>query len=144
MQRVYGLLIRVFGDGYIVRLPGPMTKGDDSEPEPDVAVVRGSISDYDKQHPSAAVLIIEVSRSSLQYDLQTKPHLYASMGVPDYWVLDLSNRRLVVHRDPETEVHAPFGYAYQSVTIVSDGGEVSPLEKPHASLAVADMLPPVA
>lgn len=141
LQRVHQMLSRAFGDGYVVRLPGPLPKGDFTEPEPDVAVVRGAISDFDKAHPSSALLIVEVSRSSLQYDKETKQHLYASMAVPEYWVLDLNNRQLIVHREPRPEAAAPFEHAYASINTFGDDGVVSPLEKPAEMLAVADMLP---
>jgi Uma2 family endonuclease len=71
-ERVRRVLERVFGDQYYVRHQGPMMHGDFSEPEPDVSVVRGSFEDYSKSHPTVSLLIVEVSRSSLKYDTQTK------------------------------------------------------------------------
>lgn len=76
-----------------------------SEPEPDVALFppggyRGS------GHPTTATLLIEVSNSSLRRDLILKARIYAQGGVPDYWVVDLVHREVVVHRSP-----TPDGYA---------------------------------
>jgi len=135
-------LDKAFGGEFYVRHQGPMVKGDYSEPEPDVSVVRGALEDYNASHPTTSLLTVEVSRSSLRFDKQTKSHLYASMGIEEYWILDLNNRQLIVHRDPKPDASVPFGYAYASVTAIGDAGGVSPLAKPEATLAVAEMLPP--
>jgi Uma2 family endonuclease len=73
----------------------------DSEPKPDIAVVPGSPCDY-QQHPQAALLVVEVSDKTRQYDLSLKAKLYAAArGIPEYWVVDLLARQLVVIRDPQ-------------------------------------------
>jgi len=147
-QHAYGseairrLLDRAFGDDYWVRFHGPLTHGEDSEPEPDICVVRGSLDHFARAHPTTSLLIVEVSQSSLQYDKRTKQHLYASMSVPEYWILDLIHRQLMVHRDPQLDDAVRFGHSYASVTVIGDAGSVSPLAKPEATLAVAAMLPP--
>ena len=82
-------LRRVFGRGFYVRIRHPLAADDYSEPEPDVAVVRGAIRDYDKGHPTSAVLVVEVSNESLRYDRTVKQHLYARCGIPEYWILAL-------------------------------------------------------
>jgi Uma2 family endonuclease len=85
-----------------VGIASPLTLGT-SEPEPDVALlIRGAPTPY---HPASAALVIEVAVSSLARDLGVKAELYASAGVPEYWVLDLDGRRMIVHRRP-----APDGY----------------------------------
>lgn len=85
---------------YRLRPAGPITIGD-SEPEPDFAVVeRGTPEPY---HPASAKLVIEVSVSSRQRDLQVKPPLYASAGVQEYWVIDVERGCAVVHRQPGTD-----------------------------------------
>lgn len=135
------LLRGVFGPGYWVRHQAPMTIPNDGEPEPDVSVVTGTKRDY-TDHPRTAVLVVEVAKTSLDYDTKTKAHAYASAGVPDYWVLDLINRQLIVHRDPVADRKVEFGYRYKSITTVDELGSVSPLEHPDAEIAVAQMLPP--
>jgi len=134
-------LKELFGEDYWVRSQLPITQEDRSEPEPDISVVRGSRDRY-SDHPQSAVLIVEVSITTLQFDKTKKANLYASMGVPDYWVLDLENRQLLVHRDSVKDENAPFGHRYQQAQMLPADGHVSPLEKPDAKLAVADMLPP--
>jgi Uma2 family endonuclease len=72
---------------------------DISEPEPGIAVVERTKPGGD--HPSQALLIIELADSSLPKDLGAKAKLYALGGVPDYWVIDLKTLSIAVHRDPK-------------------------------------------
>lgn len=141
-QRIRRCLERVFGEKYCIRLQGPVIKGDHNEPEPDVCVVKGQLEDFDDQHPSQACLVVEVSKTSLRFDQTTKQSLYASMNVPDYWVLDLDNRQLIVYRQPIADEQAQFGHRYEHVTILNEDGHVTPLENSDAKLAVTEMLPP--
>ncbi len=110
------------------------------DPVPDLAVVAGSPRDY-LQKPTTAVLVIEISDSSLDYDTTTKASLYASAGIADYWVLDLKNRRLLVYRDPIADAAAPFQFNYANIIEASAGAMVSPLALPAGKIAVADLLP---
>ena len=76
----------VYVQGFTVRIQVPMALGESSEPEPDVAVVRGRPRDYLACHPTVAVLIVEISDSSLRYDREHKKGLYAASGTPEYWI----------------------------------------------------------
>src|SRR5512138_284436 len=76
-----------FGPGWNVRTQGPIGLDEESEPEPDVAVVPGRPEDYGHAHPARAVLTVEVAESSLTMDRLRKGSLYARAGLPDYWVL---------------------------------------------------------
>lgn len=80
-----------------VRVGAPLTIGR-SEPEPDVAIV--AAPSPPDAHPATALLVIEVSHSSLRRDLHEKPALYAQAGVDEYWVIDLDGRRAIRHADP--------------------------------------------
>src|SRR5262245_8513206 len=80
-------LRRAFGPGWAVRSQGPIALDDESEPEPDVMVVPGTLRDYRDAHPSAAALIVEVAESSLAFDRGHKASLYARAGVADYWIV---------------------------------------------------------
>ena len=140
-DEIADLLKRAFGEGYWVRHQLPLSIPNDGEPEPDVSVVAGTKRDY-TDHPTTAVLVVEVAKTSLAYDTKTKPHAYASAGVPDYWVLDLVNRQLIVHRDPTDDPKAEFGHRYNSVTVIDEDGTISPLEKSAELLEVSRMLPP--
>lgn len=137
------LLKTVFGSGYWVRHQAPLSIPKDGEPEPDVSVVTGSRFDY-ADHPQTARLVVEVAKTSLDFDTHTKPYLYASAAIPEYWVLDLIHRQLIVYRQPEADSKSSFGSKYSRVETVSEDGTISPLDKPEASLLVRDMLPPEA
>lgn len=84
-----------------VRVQQPFVAIDESEPEPDVAVV--PLGPYAKAHPDRAHLLVEVAESSLDYDRETKGALYASSGVPEYWIVDVVARAVDVHTAPEGE-----------------------------------------
>ncbi len=127
-------LRRVFDSGFHVRVQNPLAVDDYSEPEPDVAVVRGAIRDYDKGHPTSAVLVVEVSNESLRYDRTVKQHLYARCGIPEYWILALPEARLEVYRDPAED-------GYRSVTNHRAGDTVAPLAHPDVRILVDDLLP---
>jgi Uma2 family endonuclease len=92
------LLIRQAPEELRVRVQLPLAIGADSEPEPDLAVVRAT--PRGSEHPSTALLVIEVADSSLALDLGAKAELYARAKVPEYWVIDLKKSEVVVHRTP--------------------------------------------
>ncbi|MCG8448108.1 MAG: Uma2 family endonuclease [Pirellulales bacterium] len=141
-DKLASLLEVIFSKGYWIRAQLPLPFGELHEPEPDISVVRGQRDDFIDNHPTEAQLVVEVSLTTIEYDKNIKPSLYARMGVPDYWVLDLENRLLLVYRQPAVDENAPFGHRYKIVETIPADGCVSPFEKPDAKLAVADMLPP--
>lgn len=118
---------------------GPVTLPT-SDPEPDVAVYRGKMLDY-TDHPTAAdtLLVVEVADTSLFYDTTTKAELYAEQGIAEYWVADVTAKKLLVFRDP-----APIpagGHAYRTVLTLTVGDTVTPVNSPAHTLAVAGLLP---
>lgn len=99
----------------------PLDVGSDiTLPEPDMAIAPVAGRD---QYASAAVLVFESGVTSLRYDLGRKAEIYASAGVPEYWVLDVQQRRLVVHREPVDgcymQVHA-LGEGETAVAVTVD------------------------
>jgi Uma2 family endonuclease len=128
------ILRRVFAADHTVRVQHPLAIDPDDEPEPDVAVVRGGPREHLSEHPHEAVLVIEVAESSLDYDRGDKALLYARAGFPDYWIVNLVDRRVEVYRDP-----APTGY--RSVIALVAGDEVAPLGAPSGTIAVDALLP---
>jgi Uma2 family endonuclease len=137
-----GDVLRVaFGAEWHVRLQAPVALDDDSEPEPDVAVVAGAFRDYLGDHPSRPVLVVEVAESSLRLDRRMKSGLYARARLREYWIVNLVDRVLEVHRDPEPTAEAPYRAAYASVEVLRPPATVSPLAAPHARVLVADLLP---
>ncbi len=93
------LLVLAAGDQYVVGAQGPLAVDDISEPEPDFTILPTGV-DYMRVLPDEAFLVIEVSNSSLRFDLGEKARRYAMAGYPEYWVLDVQARIVHVHRDP--------------------------------------------
>jgi Uma2 family endonuclease len=130
-----------FGAGYYIRQQKPFVVSTISEPEPDVAVVRGTIRDYAEAHPTAAILIVEVTDTSVNYDQTVKGSLYAKAGIADYWILNLVKGQLEVHRQPVMDDQATYGWRYSEIVIYQPGRAVEPLAGAQGWLAVADLLP---
>ena len=128
------VLQQAFGDGYIVRPQMPLELDNGSEPEPDIAVVQGSIRDFIGSHPSTAALLVEISRSTLLYDRKEKAELYARAGIPEYWIVNLKARQLEVFRAPQNG-------KYGDKKIIAADASIAPLAAPDAQIAVADLLP---
>lgn len=126
----------IFSTGYIICDAKPIALSENSEPEPDITVVRGQWDDFGSSLPAPSVvaLAIEISATTLTYDLERKADLYARSGIADYWVLDVENRRLIVHREPRDG-------KYQSVQTLKESDTIAPLEKPDASIQIVDLLP---
>lgn len=127
--------------GWIVRTQLPIALDDESEPEPDVAVVPGTYTDYLREHPRHSVLVVEIAESSLAFDRRDKGSLYARGGFQDYWIVNLVDRVLEVYRDPRPDASAPYGWGYRSVERVTTAGGVTLLALPAIRIAVADLLP---
>jgi Uma2 family endonuclease len=110
-----------------------------SDPEPDVSVVAGKREDY-RDHPTTALLIVEVSDTTLDYDQTQKVGLYARAGIADYWILNLVANQVEVYRDPVPDAAWPYGYRYGTVRVYFRGMTINPLAKPAAGVAVAAVL----
>src|SRR5438128_12475391 len=134
-------LARAFGEGWDVRAQGPIALDDTSEPEPDVAVVRGELRDYLDAHPADPVLVVEVSLTSLEFDRVHKSSLYARAGRPEYWIVNLVDRVLEVYREPAPSRSAPYGWDYGTMEALGPSDSVSVLSAPAARITVADLLP---
>ncbi len=95
-------LFRAVGDSAAVRTQLPIRLSTRSEPQPDVALVKAKTAGYRRAHPSPGdvLLLIEVSDTTLRYDLNVKARLYATHEVPEYWVVDLVANRVFRHRLP--------------------------------------------
>ncbi|MEG4799156.1 Uma2 family endonuclease [Microcoleus sp. ARI1-B5] len=116
----------------------PIALDDNSEPEPDIAVVRIDPFDYATHHPtpSEVYLIIEVADSSLAYDREIKAQIYARSGIVDYWVVNVNERQLHVFREPADD-------GYQSEVILEETASISPLQFPAFNIAIQELLPPI-
>ena len=123
-----------------MRIDKPFTYKLMTDLKPDIVIVQGSPRDY-TVHPTTAVMIAEIADTSLAFDLGWRMSAYASSKVADYWVLDINNNQLIVHRDPQPDATQVHGHGYATVQIIPATGSVSPLAMPSAILRVQDMLP---
>jgi hypothetical protein len=107
-----------------------------------LAVIAGSPRQYRTHgNPETALLVVEVSEATLWFDRDRKANLYASANVADYWIVNLVQRRLETYRDPIADSTQPFGFRYNSRTILDPPDKVSPLAASQAQITVADLLP---
>ena len=113
-----------------------------SEPEPDVAIVRGEIRDFSKHHPYAdsIAVVVEIADSTLKQDRGLKKRIYARAGIPLYWLVNLIDNQIEVYSDPSGPTQLPDYHQrrdYQiddALPVVIGGDEIG-------SLAVRDLLP---
>jgi Uma2 family endonuclease len=118
----------------------PFRAADGSDPEPDIAVIAGADPRAVTDHPSSAVLIIEVAEASIRHD-RRKAKLYSISNVADYWIINLNDRTLEVYRDPIPGGGSPSGPAYATIQILTAEQSITPLAAQAASIKVADLLP---
>ena len=130
-----------FGPGWVIRSQGPVALDDESEPEPDVAVVPGQRRDYSREHPARPVLVVEISESSLKLDRHRKGGRYARAGLDDYWILNLVDGVLEIYRQPVAESSAAYGFTYASRIVLGPDASAMPLAAPAASIPVRALLP---
>ena len=131
VARLNELLVLAFAGKAFVRPQLPFAASELSEPEPDLSLVPRV--DYDREHPELAHLIIEVSESSLRWDRGRKARLYAESSVPEYWVVNLVDRRVEVHTDPVSGV-------YQQITNYEKGERIRLQAFRDMEFAVDDFL----
>jgi Uma2 family endonuclease len=127
-------------DRFWVRMQMPLDLGLDTEPRPDIAVVAGAKSTF-TQHPTTALLVTEVSDTTLFIDRGRKAALYARAGIPEYWLVNLVDRQVEVYRSPIADASAPYGYRYADAVIHGENETLRPLAAPQALVAVATLLP---
>jgi len=103
LERLRRLIERAAGSSVLVFSQNPVVLGQDSEPQPDIAVLQPRADGYETAHPRPEdiLLLIEVADSSVQYDRDIKIPLYARHGIPEVWLLDLQEKRLEVCHEPE-------------------------------------------
>lgn len=129
-----------FGTGHWVRVQMPLDLSPNSVPDPDVAVIVGArITHRDKKNPTAAVIVAEVSESTLWDDQTKKMSLYAAAAIPEYWIVNLVKRQVEIHREPVADATQPFGHRYASVAIHAPGTRIAPLAVPTTEVDVADL-----
>ncbi len=134
-------LERAFGDGWFVQTHSPIILDDRSEPEPDVCVVRGSLRDYTDTHPRRPALVVEIAQSGIGIARRRKAAAYARAGIADYWIVNLVDRVLEVHREPARPGPTLRRWSYVSIETLDAAAVIAPLAAPSAEVRVADLLP---
>ena len=117
IQAVTEIMRPIFGEGHAIRVQLPIGASSISGPEPDVAVVAGSFHDCKRARPTTTIFVVEVSDTTLAYDRSTKAALCARAGIEDYWIVNLPDGVLEVHR------------------------QLAQLGRPNAAIAVSALLP---
>jgi len=114
------------------------TSPDYDEPEPDAAVTAQPYTFFTNRHPRPEdlPLLIEVSDTTLRFDLNAKANLYALAGIREYWTVDITGRRLIVHRQPSPE-------GYREILAYSADEEIVSLSHPDRPIRVSELLPRV-
>ncbi len=133
-------LEKAFGPGCWVRTQLPLHLTRYSAPEPDVAVVAGRPRDF-ADHPSSALLVVEISDTTLRFDRGRKSRLYAGAAIADYWIVNLIDCQVEVHRRLQTDPVQPLRKIYADVQIRQAGDILCPLAAPGANILVDDLLP---
>lgn len=131
VQRFHERLLDELRKRANIRSQMPIVASDESEPEPDIAVVPSG--DYDDEHPTEALLIIEVADSSLRYDREVKAPLYAASGFQEYWIVNLRDRVVEVHRRARGDVWTEVVHHPREATL-------SPVAFPDVKIELADLL----
>lgn len=135
------MMRRIFAEGHDVRVQLPIGASSISGPEPDLAVVVGSFHDYKHAHPTTAILVVEVSDTTLAYDRSTKAALYACAGIEECWIVNLPDGVLEVHRQPAAMADQPLDHHCRSITRLTSADTLAPLGRPDAAIAVSALLP---
>jgi Uma2 family endonuclease len=131
IDRLNAILVKALDPRARIRVQGSFAASETSEPEPDLAVLPPR--DYDTGHPERAFLLIEVSDSSLRKDRGLKARLYAESNVPEYWVVNLVDRVVEVHRDPEAA-------RYRTIETCGAGAAIRLVQFSDVVVAVDDFL----
>jgi Uma2 family endonuclease len=131
IQKLTALLVTALGNRAAVRPQLPIAASDLSEPEPDLLVA--APGDYDTAHPSTAYLVIEVAESSLAHDRGIKQRIYAKVGVPEYWIVDVLGRAIEVYLEPAEG-------NYTRMVPYPHGASITLTQFPDVVIRVADVL----
>jgi Uma2 family endonuclease len=142
--RARDAVLAVFSAGFTVTDQLPVRLSAYSEPAPDVAVIEGDIEQYGEDEPWRVVLVIEISDTCLRFDRTTKARLYASAGVPEYWIVDLINRRVEVRTEPAQHAGDGGQAGYARTRIFLADQEISPQCATGARIKFSDLLPKLA
>jgi Uma2 family endonuclease len=140
IRMVMAWLTRVFGETHVQAQLPIHIDGEDAEynePEPDCAVLARPAEEFAEHHPTPGELrlVIDVSDTTLSFDLTSKALVYGREGIPEYWIVDIAARGLLVFREP-----SPTGYG--STMAYAESELAAPLASPGSPIMIGDLLPP--
>ncbi len=138
--KVADTLHRFFAIGFLVSVQGPVKLSNRSLLQPDIAVLRGTYTDFFDTLPETAVLMIEVADSTLASDRRDKASLYARYEIQEFWIVNVADNELEIYRQPRRDASAKYGFSYGFRQVLGREAAVSPLELPEVSVPVADLL----
>jgi Uma2 family endonuclease len=136
VARANKAVINMVGDRATVGIQSTVILDKYNAPEPDVVVLKFRDDFYTSKLPGPddILLIIEMADSSLSYDREIKAGLYASLGIPEYWIADIQNDCVTVYCDPDQA-------CYRQTRQVQRGDDIAPRLLPDCRIAVTDLLP---
>lgn len=135
VNRLNALFLRINPGGWMVVPQNPVQLSANSEPQPDLMLVKSRPDFYTRSHPCPddVFLVIEVSDSSLDFDRSEKLPIYGKAGIAELWIVNLQDRQIEVYRDPHFT-------GYGTTTIFREGDHAAPAAFPDAQISVADLL----
>lgn len=135
MNRINRLFSDLFRGTSIVQVQGPINLPPHSQPEPNVILLAYRADFYEHELPEATAvqLIVEVSKSTLQFDRSVKVPLYAEVGIPEYWIVNLPDQQIEVYRQPS-------GQSYLERHIAQKGEAIHCLAQPDVTIKVEEVL----
>jgi Uma2 family endonuclease len=134
VSKVMNAIRKIFAEDVWVRQDMPLNATEDSDPEPDIAVASEPMEKY-RDHPESALLIVEVSDTTLALD-RRKAAVYAQANVGEYWIVNIPERQLEIYRSPD-----PGQRKYREHRVVAQSDWIAPLARPDSSIRVSDLLP---
>jgi Uma2 family endonuclease len=138
VKRLNIWLVQKFQGEFEVRTQNPFEAYDETMPQPDGAVYTQA-QDARRPHPNAALLLIEVSDSSLEFD-QEMALEYAASHVEEYWIINVRDRNIEVYRQSVSDPSSVTGFRYSNHRIFDQTATVAPLFKPDVFVAVSEFM----
>ncbi|MEC4816575.1 MAG: Uma2 family endonuclease [Scytonema sp. PMC 1069.18] len=121
-RRLIREILKLIGDRATLQSQDPVVIPSNSEPEPDIAILRNRDDDYLSAHPSATdvLLLIEIADSSLKYDQEIKLPIYAEGGISDYWIFNLVDNCLECYSESYQDLQGNFGYRRKLILLPNE------------------------
>ncbi len=119
VRKITRVLHEYLNESFDISIQSPIVLGSNTEPEPDIAILKHRADDYSSAHPTGidVVHVIEVADTSLSYDTDVKSELYAKAGIPAYWVADLQRLEITAYAKTSNG-------KYQDVSVLGVGDQI--------------------